>query len=163
MTPYWRAEDRHRLPFSLSSRMPTCRWSAPSHQAPAAGGSGGMLSSSHCRLTRPVTPCTRRQPGRGRVGRGGALAGAGPGQQPSAAGALALHSSKPTAHTPARSGWIQQREDSLCELPGCREGTESISIFLIEGERWPPVSHDLSSLLFCFVWDIGWHQIRDIV
>lgn len=83
-------------------------------------GSGGMLSPARRRLTHPVTPCTRRQPDRGRVSRGGVPAGAGPGQQPSAAGVPALHFSTPTARTPVRSGWTQQREDSLSELPGCR-------------------------------------------
>lgn len=68
-------------------------------------------------------PCTQRQPGRGTACPGADPAEGGPGQQPSAAGGPAQRSSKPTARILARSGWIQQRGDSLSEKPGAREGT----------------------------------------
>lgn len=89
-----------------------------------------MCVHPHLSLTHRLTPCTQRQPDRGRGGPGGGPAGAGPGQQPSAAEGPARHFSGPTAHTPTRSGWTQQRGDSLSELPGCREGTESMLVSL---------------------------------
>lgn len=97
-----------------------------------------LCAYSACRQRpRPLPapePCTRRQPGRGTASPRDGPAEAGTGRQPSAAGGLALHSSGPTAHTPAGSGWTQQRGDSLSENPGareerrCSEETESFSL-----------------------------------
>lgn len=68
-------------------------------------------------------PCTRRQPGRGTASPRHDPAEGGSGPQPSAAAGLAQRSSGPIAHTPARSGWTQQRGHSLSEQPGAGEGT----------------------------------------
>lgn len=138
---------RHHTP---KLRTATVHLLSPVHRSPWTDSlplsSGCMLSSAS---PHPLTPCTQRQPDRGRAGRGGVPAGAGPGQQSSAAAGLHLRFSRPTAHTPARSGWTQQRGGSLSELPGCG-GNRVDFILLIHGELWPTVSHDMTPFLSCW-------------
>lgn len=129
--------------------LPLLLGSAQKQGAPLPTGTGARGQSAPscpdhstespvCILSLPPTsqslptpePCTRRQPGRGTASLRDDPAEGGPGRQPSAAGGLAPHSSVPTAHTPAGSGWTRQRGDSLSEKPGAREGTRHSEGFL---------------------------------